>query len=105
LLKLLRHQLGSEPPTGLVDDAFLHAGDSFYHIHGSPAKYILHVIQDLYKPTLGEALPHLGLHASTTPLQPFVGDLPVGGSFGFVSFLDLDVVGHFVKGLSVRMLF
>jgi hypothetical protein len=39
-----------------------------------------------------------------TPLQPFVSDLPAGSSFGFMSFLDLDVIGHFVKGLSVRML-
>jgi hypothetical protein len=82
-----------------VDDAFLHTGDSFYHIHGSSAKYILDVVQDLCKPTLDKALPHLGFHASLTPLQPFVGDLPAGGSFGFVSFLDLDVIGHFVKGL------
>lgn len=90
MLKLLCHQLGSEPPTDFVGDDFFLVGDNFYHILGSPTKYLLDVVHDLFEPTLGEALPQLRLQASAMPLQPSTDDLPSGDGFGFVSFMDLD---------------
>lgn len=104
MIDIHRHCLGSEPPTGSVDDDLLPDGDSFYHTLGSPVKYLLDIIHNHFKPTLDEALPHLRLQAYATLLQPSADDLLFGGGFGFVTFKNLNVIGHFVKGLVVRML-
>jgi hypothetical protein len=87
-----------------VDDDFIPVGVSFYQIFGFLAKFLLNVNHDHFKPTLGEALPRLGLQAFATPLQLSVGDLLSGDGFGFVSLKDLDVIGLFVKDLFVNLL-
>jgi hypothetical protein len=87
-----------------VDDGQLHDGDIFYFILGSPAKHLLDVVCNLYKPMLGEAPLQPRLHASTVPLQPYAGDLLSGGGFEFGFFRDLDVIGSFVEGLVVSLL-
>jgi hypothetical protein len=88
----------------LEDDDLLLDDDFFYEIHSSPTMLHHDVVHKLIKPRPGEALPQPWLHASVMPLQPAAGDLHLGGSSGFVSFKDFNVIGSFVKGLLVRML-
>jgi hypothetical protein len=60
------------------------------------------VILNQLKPSLGKAPPPW-LQPLATTLQPTVGDL-LSYVVCVVSFRDLVVIGHFVKGLLVTML-
>jgi hypothetical protein len=102
-LKLLRHRLGSEPPTGSEDDDLLHADAGFNLIFGTSAMHYPDGVFNHFKPTLAEVLPLHCNHTLATPLLQFTGDMPVADAPRSSS-RYLTVNGCFFKDLAVSLL-
>jgi hypothetical protein len=100
-MRIYRHRLNSEPPTGIEDDSHLLTDAGINIIFGSSVMFFLDGSFSHYKPTHGEALPHHCTTASATPLLQFVGDLFSGS---VLRSRDLFVIGLFHKGLDVFVL-
>jgi hypothetical protein len=96
-MRIYRHRLNSEPPTGIEDDSHLLTDAGINIIFESSVMFFLDSIFSHYKPTHGEALPHHCTTASATPLLQFAGNLLSDGGLGSSSRVHV-VFGFFVKG-------